>query len=185
MKVALAILALAAVAHAEPYTVADMRVELPSGWVELPDMSQAAEKSLVTGAFTGGAKVHGQDPAFSIVAWLSGKKKKGGTVRAELETLHASMKNSLQDGAKLLRYDVTETANRITVGFEVERDKLRLIGTIVGAMQKGGVLRGWMAACGFAASMDSHARPQCEQVIGTFQVTLPDAELVPLEPKKK
>jgi hypothetical protein len=172
MKVALALLALAAIAHAEPYAVADMRVEIPGGWVELPDLSQAVEKSLVTGAFSGGAKVHGQDPAFSIVAWLSGKKKKSGTVRTELETLHASMKNSLQDGAKLLRYDVTETANRITVGFEVERDKLK-------------ILRGWMAACGFAASMDSHARPQCEQVIGTFQVTLPDAELLPLEPRKK
>jgi hypothetical protein len=162
------------------------RLEVPTGWTDLPDVANEASNSLLGAStdLTGGAIAYGDRSAgvLVVVFWVKTKDKTSG-VRAAVEAYHDEMKTSFEEGGtKISRFELAETATRVTSAFDAADGEITMRGTSVAAVGRDGKLVAWMAQCMYVAAK---TKATCDQVVDGFRITVADKDLKPLEKKKK
>ncbi len=164
------------------------RVDLPKAWGELPDVANNAANAIlgVSTDYSGGALAAG-DPSqgvMVVVFWIKSKDKMPA-VRAALEDYQRGIKESLDEaGTKLSKWEPSETATQLRVAAEGSDGDVTLRLASIAAVGKDERLSGWTAQC-IHGSTSKKGPAVCAEVLATFTITTADADLKPIEKKKK
>jgi hypothetical protein len=164
------------------------KVDLPKGWGELPDVANNAANAIlgVSTDYTGGAMAAG-DPSqgvMVVIFWIKSSEKMS-SVRSAIDDYQRGIKESLDEaGTKLTKWEPTEAATQVRVAGEGSDADVALRLVSIAAVDKEDHLSGWTAQCIHGAK--SKTGPTlCAGVLGSFGITAAEADLKPLEKKKK
>ncbi len=159
----------------------DIRLSVPEGWVEAPDMAAAALSATrgngdaldaSTLCFSHPAKV-----PIALGVFIRSKQSASSDTRQELGDFHASMKQALEKGgATFSKFEMSESAARLTSTFEAQQGQVKMVGVAVAAIRADGKLLGWSVECMYLADKPADAQV-CAKVLSTFQVVHPDTDL--------
>lgn len=164
------------------------RVELPKAWGELPDVATNAANAIlgVSTDYSGGAMAAG-DPSQGImvvVFWIKSNEKMT-SVRTAVEDYQRGIKEAFEEaGTKLSKWEATERAATLSVAGEGTDGDVVLRLASVAAVGKDDRLSGWTAQC-IHASTSKKGPAQCAEVLSSFAITAPEADLKLLEKDKK
>ena len=179
----LVVLAAAApVLHAEQkLDRADIRLSVPDGWVEAPDMAAAAlNATRGNGDALDASTLCYSHPAkvpIALGVFIRSKQSASSDIRKELGDFHSSMKQALEKGgATFSRFDLSEGATRLTSTFEAQQGQVKMVGVAIAAVRADGKLLGWSVECMYLADKPADAQV-CAKVLSTFQVVHPDTDL--------